>query len=190
MTKEQLRKKYKKLRATLSETEREEASIAIANQSLQLDIWHYNYYHIFLPIEKHNEVNTAYLLSVLSGKDKNILVPKSDFRDTSMKSILLLDNTKFIKTEYGITEPTEGIEIASDKIAVVFVPLLGYDLQGNRVGYGKGFYDRFLSSCKADVLKIGLSFFDPEENIKDKEDSDIALDYCITSKRIWKFSST
>ena len=75
----------------------------------------------------------------------------------------------------------------TNKIEVVFVPLLGYDLKGNRVGYGKGFYDRFLSECKPETLKIGLSFFEPEELITDVFVEDVKLDYCVTPKETYQF---
>jgi 5-formyltetrahydrofolate cyclo-ligase len=104
-----------------------------------------------------------------------------------MTHFLLTDNTKFQKNEYNIYEPVDGIEVPSSKMDVVFVPLLAYDKSGNRVGYGKGFYDKFLSQCKAEVVKIGLSFFEPEELIEDVSPSDIKLDYCVTPETIHKF---
>jgi 5-formyltetrahydrofolate cyclo-ligase len=67
------------------------------------------------------------------------------------------------------------------------VPLLAYDLKGNRVGYGKGYYDRFLAECRPDALKIGFSYFEPEEQINDTEDFDIPLNYCVTPHRCYEF---
>jgi 5-formyltetrahydrofolate cyclo-ligase len=67
------------------------------------------------------------------------------------------------------------------------VPLLAFDIKGNRVGYGKGFYDKFLSECKPETIKIGLSFFDAEEIVEDTSIKDIQLDYCVTPNRIYKF---
>lgn len=75
----------------------------------------------------------------------------------------------------------------TSKIDVVFVPLLAYDNKGNRVGYGKGFYDHFLSECREDVVKIGLSFFEPEEAIEDVSATDIRLDYCVTPMTVYNF---
>jgi 5-formyltetrahydrofolate cyclo-ligase len=74
----------------------------------------------------------------------------------------------------------DGLEVPVSKIDVVFVPLLAFDKNGNRVGYGKGFYDNFLAKCREDVIKIGLSFFEPEEIIDDVFKTDIRLDYCVT----------
>ncbi len=191
MNKKELRQKYKTLRQQLSENEIEEKSLQIANQLIRLDIWEHNFYHIFLPIEIHKEVNTEYILQVLAGKDKNIVISKSDFETREMTHFLLTDSTKISKNEYGIPEPIEteinGIEINSKKIDVVFVPLLAFDEKGHRVGYGKGFYDKFLSECKPEVLKIGLSFFESETIISDVLATDIQLDLCVTPSKIHNF---
>ncbi len=185
--KQELRKKYKALRNALKQDEQDELSLAIANQALSLDIWDYDFYHIFLPIERLREINTEFLLSILAGKDKNIVLSSSNFKDSSMKHYLLTDSTKLIVNKYGIPEPAAGIEIPAINIDVVFIPLLAYDQEGNRVGYGKGFYDRFLSQCKRDVVKVGLSFFEPEKEIIVKNSQDIALNSCITPKKVYHF---
>ena len=173
MNKMNLRKKYKAFRLQLSEEELEDKSLAIANRLLQLDIWDYTYFHLFLTIEEQKEVDTEFVLQILAGKDKEIVVAKSNFDTLKMTHYLLTDNTKFQKNEYNIYEPVDGIEVPNSKIDVVFVPLLAYDNTGNRVGYGKGFYDHFLSECREDVVKIGLSFFPPEEKIEDVSESDV-----------------
>jgi 5-formyltetrahydrofolate cyclo-ligase len=188
MTKGELRKIYKAKRKALSENDIEDFSLAISNQLLQLPIWEYSFYHIFLAIEEQNEVNTDYILNILSGKDKNILISKSDFKTGEMTHFLLTDSTPIKKNSYNIPEPVHGIEILNNKIDVVFIPLLAFDKQGNRVGYGKGFYDRFLSQCKPETKKIGLSFFEAEDNnIADIFESDMRLDYCVTPNRIYSF---
>ncbi|PKB16875.1 5-formyltetrahydrofolate cyclo-ligase [Flavobacterium sp. 5] len=187
MLKKALRTKYKELRKELSEIEIEEKSLAIANGVLPLPIWDKTYFHIFLPIVEHKEVDTEFILHLLSGKDKEILISKSDFETRGMTHFLLTDNTRIQKNEYNIPEPIDGIEVPSKKIDVVFVPLLAFDKKGNRVGYGKGFYDKFLSECKPETIKIGLSFFDPEELISDVFESDILLDYCVTPSGVFTF---
>ncbi len=188
MLKNELRKKYKALRNELSEDNIEDYSISIANQLLKLPIWYHAFYHIFLTIEAQKEVNTDYILNVLSGKDKHIVISKSDFNTGTMTNFLMTDSTVIKKNKYDIPEPLDGIEISDSKIEVVFVPLLAFDSKGNRVGYGKGFYDRFLKNCKPETLKIGLSFFEAEDKIEDVFDSDIGLDYCVTPHKIFSFS--
>lgn len=187
MIKKELRAKYKLLRNTISDTKLEEMSLAIANQILTLPIWDKTYFHVFLPISEQKEVNTEYILHLLAGKDKEIVVSKSDFQTREMTHFLLTDNTKIKKNEYNIPEPIDGLEVPVSKIEVVFVPLLAFDKKGNRVGYGKGFYDAFLSKCKKETIKIGLSFFEAEEQIEDIFENDVQLDYCVTPNGVYQF---
>jgi 5-formyltetrahydrofolate cyclo-ligase len=187
MLKKALRLHYKTIRKQLSENQLEEMSLAVANNVLTLPVWEKTYFHIFLPIEAHNEVNTEFILHLLSGKDKEIAISKSDFETRNMTHFLLTDNTKIKKNEYNIPEPVDGIEVPAKKIEVVFIPLLAYDKLGNRVGYGKGFYDKFLSECQPETIKIGLSFFEPEEQITDVFETDVKLDYCVTPNAVFKF---
>lgn len=188
MTKSELRRLYKQKRQELSSEIIETDSLAIANQLLQLPIWEHSFYHIFLSITEHKEINTDYILNILAGKDKNSVVSKSDFKSMKMTNYLLLDSTVIKKNTWNIPEPVDGIEIDAKKIEVVFVPLLAFDKLGHRVGYGKGFYDKFLSECPSQTLKIGLSFFEAEEKIEDVFTTDIALDYCVTPNKIYSFS--
>lgn len=194
MTKKELRQKYKNLRQILSKNEIEKLSLDIANNVLKLDnlpngrkVWDKTYYHIFLPIKEKNEVDTEYILHLLQGKDKEIIVSKSNFETLEMKHFLLTDNTKIQKNDYNIPEPLNGLEVPISVIDVVFVPLLAFDKNGNRVGYGKGFYDKFLSECKPETIKIGLSFFEPENLILDFYENDIRLDYCVTPTKVYYF---
>lgn len=187
MIKSELRKKYKTLRDDLSTNQVDDLSLSIANQLLKLDIWHFTFFHIFLSIEEKKEINTDYILNILSGKDKNIVISKSSFSTGLMTHFLLTDNTIIKKNSYNIPEPMDGIEITPKNLEVVFVPLLAFDEQGNRVGYGKGFYDRFLSECKQETIKIGLSFFEAETELINHSENDVKLDYCITPKQIYSF---
>lgn len=190
MNKKELRAKYKALRQELSPEEIEDKSLAIANRILQLDVWEKTYFHLFLTIEEQNEVETEFILQILAGKDKEIVVAKSNFETREMTNYLLTDNTKFQKNEYNIYEPVDGIEVPNAKIEVVFVPLLAFDKKGNRIGYGKGFYDTFLSKCNEDVIKIGLSFFEAEEIMEGILETDIRLDYCVTPRTNYTFRET
>lgn len=187
MNKKDLRLKYKNLRQALLPEEAEDKSLAIANRLLQLNIWSKTYFHLFLTMENQKEVHTDFILNILAGKDKEVIVSRSDFERMAMVHYLLTDNTKLMVSQYGIPEPVDGIEVPSNKIDVVFVPLLVFDQKGHRVGYGKGFYDRFLNECKPDVIKIGLSFFEAEEELIEANDTDVPLDYCVTPLRVYKF---
>ena len=187
MNKNTLRQTYIQARQGLSEEEIDDKSLAIANQALRLPIWDKSNYHLFLSIVAKKEINTDYLLQVLAGKDKNIVLSKSDFKTGDMQHFLLTDNTVLRVNSYGIPEPEGGIQIQENQLDVVFVPLLAFDQHGNRVGYGKGFYDRFLEKCKPEVIKVGLSFFEAVPSITEVSDLDIGLDYCITPEHIYTF---
>ena len=188
MTKAELRKTYKLKRQELSSELIEDLSLQIANRLLSLPIWEFSFYHLFLSIEEHKEINTNYILNILSGKDKNIVISKSNFITGNLTHYLLTDNTVIKKNAYNIPEPVDGIEIPNQKLDVVFVPLLAFDSLGHRVGYGKGFYDTFLAECKPETLRIGLSFFEAETKIKDVFEGDVPLDYCITPTKVYKFN--
>jgi len=187
MLKHELRIKYRKLRAGVTPLQASDLSMAMANQSLQIPIWDFFYYHIFLSIESQREVDTLPLITVLQAKDKQVIVPKVSGPD-SMEHYLLTDATRLKKNRWDIPEPVDGIQVPEKKIDLVFLPLLAFDLEGNRVGYGKGFYDIFLERCRKDVVKVGLSFFGAEESpITGLHEHDEKLDYCITPDRIYAF---
>jgi 5-formyltetrahydrofolate cyclo-ligase len=186
MLKKDLRLKYSRLRNSITPTLLSQKSITIANSVLQLPIWKNQYFHIFLPIENKTEIDTEGIISILLGFDKNVIVPKI-ISKTELEHYLLTDNTKFTTNSLNIPEPVDGIKVLPNKLDVVFIPLLAFDKFGNRIGYGKGYYDRFLSQCKADVVKIGLSFFEPEDLIEDISPTDIPLDYCVTPTKTYTF---
>ncbi|SDS54282.1 5-formyltetrahydrofolate cyclo-ligase [Winogradskyella sediminis] len=187
MNKALLRQKYKTLRQELSHSQIDDYSLAIANQLLTVDIWDKSFYHVFLTIEEQKEINTDYILNILAGKDKSIIISKSHFEDYSMSHYLLTDNTKLKKSKYNVPEPVDGIAIQPSQLEVVFIPLLAYDKTGNRIGYGKGFYDRFLIQCKPETVKIGLSFFAAENAIFKASKDDVRLDYCVTPSEVFQF---
>jgi len=188
MTKNDLRKKYKQLRTHLSIEEVNLKSLAIANQLLTINIWNNFYYHIYLTIPESKEVNTDYILNILAGKDKHIIISKSNFKTLNLENYLLTDSTIIKPNHWNIPEPTDGIIIENSKIDVVFVPLLCFDQNGHRVGYGKGFYDNFLSDCSSQIIKIGLSIFESDDYIDDIYKGDIPLNLCVTPTKIHHFN--
>jgi 5-formyltetrahydrofolate cyclo-ligase len=190
MTKQELRKLYKQKRLALTATERLKLDDLILIQLQRLSL-HNDISTIlsFWPIEKHAEVNTLLLTRYFEVSIPNVRVafPVIDLVTNEMQAIEVHEETDFVENNLGIPEPEEGDEIAPEDLDVVFVPLLAYDEKGNRVGYGKGFYDRFLSRCKADVITIGFSYFDAEQQINDTDRFDVPLNYCITPDKIYEF---
>lgn len=188
MLKREIRAHYPRLRSNIPPDILHKKSLSIANQLLHIPVWQNDFFHIFLTIPEKKEVDTSCIIPVLQGRDKHIVVPKV-INDTELSHYLLTDNTPLKKNKWNIPEPVEGIAIDEQQLDVVFVPLLAFDESGYRVGYGKGYYDRFLAKCRTDIIKVGVSFFPPIKRISDREEHDVALDYCITPEAIYDFSS-
>lgn len=186
MLKKDLRALYLGKRLQYSTQSLQSESLTISNSLLALPIWSYTNYHIFLSIDRKSEIDTNFILSILQGKDKNVIIPKM-IKGYALENYLLTDNTTLKKNKWGVPEPIDGIKVEPSFIDAVFVPLLAFDKKGNRVGYGKGYYDNFLNNCKPEVLKIGLSLFEAEEQITDVYENDIPLDYCVTPKKTYIF---
>ena len=187
MNKKALRTLYKQKRAAIPAEQQALLSQQIALQTLQLPIWDKLVFHSFLSITSFGEVDTSYLIRLLQEREKTLVVSRTLMETVRMEHFLYDPNQIEANNKWHIPEPQGGIPIKSEEIEVVFVPLLAYDTAGNRIGYGKGFYDNFLGECKADTLKIGLSFFPPESHIEDVREGDIPLNYVVTPKGVFKF---
>jgi 5-formyltetrahydrofolate cyclo-ligase len=182
MRKQELRKIYKQKRKKLSAFEIDCCQENIYQQVFKIDFRKINTIHIFLSIERLLEVNTNPIIDFLLLKNKTVVVSVSDFSKNTLTHFLFDRKTKLKVSSYGIPEPVNGIEIDPEKIDLVFVPLLISDEKNYRVGYGKGFYDRFLSECRSDVKTIGLNFFKPIDCIEDVNEFDIPLNQVIYPK--------
>ena len=182
MKKQELRKIYKQKRRNLSTVEVDKLQENIYQQVFEFDYSSIETIHIFLSIEKLLEINTNPIIDFLLLKNKTIVVSVSDFSTNTLKHFLFDRNTKLKVSSFGIPEPINGIEIDAKEIDLVFVPLLISDEKKYRVGYGKGFYDRFLAECRTDVKTIGLNFFQPIYTIEDINEFDIPLHQVIYPK--------
>ena len=191
MIKSQLRKYYLANRKTISAEE-----IVIKSQQIT-DLFFQNFdllkvenIHIFLPIIKHNEINTWLIIRRLQQNFPKItiLIPKIIPESFEIENFLL-DEKKLVVNPWGILEPSgENQEkIEQKEIDLVIIPLLVFDKNGNRVGYGKGFYDRFLQQCNPKILKIGVCLEEAIETIEDVDEFDIKMDFCITPDKIYRF---
>lgn len=190
MNKPGLRKLFQEKRNALNEQEQEKLLDQVIQQILLLPLDTYRLVHIFLPIRKKKEIDTFRIIDALKANYPNlqICVPRSDFSTHTLTHVLYNGQSELRENEYGITEPVNGVVTDPREIDIVFTPLLAFDKKGYRVGYGKGFYDRFLAECKPDVIKTGLSFFDAVDEISDVNAFDIRLDHCITPEKIYSFN--
>ena len=188
MTKSELRKLYSQRRFSLDEAECLRFSRQICDQFFShIDLSSINIIHIYLPIEKNKEPNTWLILDQIKKEFPKIRIALPRVRNNSLENFFFEGPDQLEKNNWGIPEPKQGILTSSDKIDLVIVPLVAFDRSGNRVGYGKGFYDKFLKECRPNCMKVGLSFFEPIEKIIDVEEFDIALTHCITPTQLYQF---
>ena len=187
ISKPYLRKLFLQKRKALSDRETKEFNKKINlhfDSFLRQDI---KTVHIYLPIRSKVEIDTWPLIHGLWTRNIQVVVPVMDPHKNTISSMLLTKDTQLVENEWKIPEPLHSPEIDEKEIDAVFVPLLAFDKKGYRVGYGKGYYDAFLASMNHEILKIGLSFFPPVDQISDIDPWDISLDFCITPDTIIKF---
>jgi len=190
MTKDRLREQFLLKRKKLSNLQ--EKSRAISQQFFKFfDLSEIKRLHIFLPILRQNEINTWFIVDEIRQNYSHIIpiVSRSKFETCSMESYVLDSDTKIVENDWGIPEPIHAIKCPDDTIDMVLIPLLCFDRQGFRVGYGKGFYDRFLANCREDIIKVGLSLFESVDEIDDVDEYDVRMDFCVMSDRVLLFNN-
>lgn len=188
MNKEQLRKDYRTKRNLLSNTDIKRLSLEISNQLKSNFIFKNKLIHTFLSIESLKEIDTKIINDFLFLTNCKIATSITQFKPFLLNHSLISSTTKYQLDKYQIPIPINKTPINIDDIDIVLIPLLAFDKNGNRLGYGKGLYDSFLKDCKTECLKIGLSFFEAHHELIDSESHDIKLDYCITPNNIYNFS--
>jgi 5-formyltetrahydrofolate cyclo-ligase len=189
MTKSELRKLYKEKRNGLSELTVRKMQDLLLIQFQKLDLPFITTMHSYLPVMNSREPDPQNIIRWLSFRNPGMIcaVPVADFLSKEMKHIVYNENTELQLNHFDIPEPVSGEELDAETFDLVLTPLLAFDKAGYRVGYGKGFYDRFLAKCREDVISVGLSFFDAEHLIEDTNTFDKRLDFCITPERIYEF---
>jgi len=189
MSKNELRKIYLAKRKALSDVERVRQSQEIAERFFErFSLEEIRVLHVFLTIERNREIETGFIYKRV-WKDFphiEIVVPRVNAQTMTLEHLKFGADTKLEKNTWNIFEPAESESIEIQNIDAVLVPLLCFDERGFRVGYGKGFYDKFLSECRADCLKIGLSYFAPIKEIPDAQSFDVKLDFCVTPNKIFE----
>jgi 5-formyltetrahydrofolate cyclo-ligase len=189
MLKEEARINIKERRKALSLQQRVKLDdlLLIQLQSAQLPF--ISFLLSYWPLEEAHEPNTHLFSDYLEFLNPGIVVcyPKTNFIELTIQAVQTNDDTRFRKNQYNIYEPEPGDLISPASLDIIFVPLLTFDKKGIRVGYGKGFYDRFLTACRKDCLKIGFSYFEPFDSIDDTHEFDLPLDLCVTPTTVYAF---
>ncbi|HVX51777.1 MAG TPA: 5-formyltetrahydrofolate cyclo-ligase [Chitinophagaceae bacterium] len=189
MTKAELRKIYKQKRKDIPAKDKLKLDDLLLIQFQQMYFPQVSLLLTYWPLDRHIEPNThlfsGYLRHTIPGL--GIAYPVMDMATGTFKPVLVKEETTYVTNSYGITEPKEGQVIDAMDIDLVLVPMLACDIEGYRVGYGKGFYDRFLTACRGDVITVGFSYFEPVDKIDDTQSFDVPLNYCVTTEAVYEF---
>lgn len=191
MKKNELRKLYLQKRMALSEAEFLELNRKVVEQFFAgIDLSFIKVVHTFLPIEKQREVNTWLIIERIRREFPNIRlsVPRVNNQTASIDSFYYEGIHQLEKNTWDILEPKQGVPTPVEKIDAMLIPLLTVDKHGNRVGYGRGFYDKFLDSCPDTIQRIGLSLFPVVDRVDDVSSYDIPLHWVVTPDEVLKLS--
>jgi 5-formyltetrahydrofolate cyclo-ligase len=189
LTKKDIRKEYLEKRLNLPDDVIATLNRELLDQCRRLDYSAFKMAHIFLPITEKREVDTHALVNWAREVYPSLewVLSRSDMRHASMEHFLWKRDTVLVKNAYGIPEPAGGTMVQPADMDLVFVPMLAFDMQGQRVGYGKGMYDRFLKQCSPTVTTVGLSLFEPVTAITDMGENDVPLHLVVTPQTIYDF---
>ena len=143
----------------------------------------------YAAMDHNNEVDTDTIVDYLSFRNPGLQIayPVCDFSNWTMDAKVIKEGEDFVQNRFGTWEPGEGETMLPGEIDLIIVPLLCFDSKGFRVGYGKGFYDKFFRHTSPECIKIGLSYFDAIDKIEDSSEFDVPLNYCITPGRLYEF---
>ena len=181
-----LRKAFKEKRSKINLSQYQYLCKCIYNNLIKLEIWDKDFFHIYLSNDSKKEVSTDDIVRLLIKKNKKVIVPK--IYDEQLIHFEIDLNTEFIINNLGIREPIIDVEFDKSIIEIIIVPLLVFDRKGHRVGYGRGYYDKFMIDSPNNVVKIGLSLFEPVDEINNIYENDIKLNFVITPSKTYSFN--
>lgn len=197
MTKEDIRKEARQKRALLDPAEVESGSRKIASLLFsRIPVHRFSVVHVFLPIRKNREPDTFPILETLQKDFPAAIYISKSLENGEMLHVPYTSGLVLKMNRWGIDEPLDLSHALDSEVffqtfpsenILVLVPLLAFDKEGHRVGYGKGYYDRFLSRSGINTTKIGLSLLEPVEQISNSSPLDIRMDYCITPGKVWQW---
>lgn len=189
MFKKQARKLFREKREAISTTDRMKWDDLLLIQFQSQNLPYVEFVLSFYPIEEYKEINSFLITDYLHFRNPNLKIcyPKMLQDNGEMQAVICNADSAFESNEYGIMEPVDTDIALPGELDMILIPLLAFDEYGFRVGYGKGYYDRYLKHCRKDCLKIGLSYFDAIDRVEDTADFDVPLDICITPQRTYVF---
>lgn len=189
MIKKELRKQFLQLRLSLSLQEKHRLAAMMLEQFSAIAFHQIKMAMGYLAIEEKNELSPHFFEEMLeiNNPDIQVCYPAANAENLNMTVFAANEDLEIGIGPYNIPQPISGKTIQPEQIDLIFVPLLAFDKKGFRVGYGKGYYDRFITHCKPNIITVGLSFYDAVETISDTSPFDIPLTHCITPNQVYVF---
>jgi len=189
MMKKALRGDYLQKRLQLSEQEWNDLSMQMLEHFKSIQLPPVKYLLSYYPLTERREFDISLCDQVIQSINQDVKIgwPRIESDMENMESFQVTGDGLYAKNKFNILEPINGEWIPPELIDLAFVPLVAFDRQGFRIGYGKGFYDRYLPRCRPSLPKIGFSYFEPVELIRDVSEFDVPLSLCITPSGIYEF---
>lgn len=187
MTKKEIRKKYLEMRKTLSNDEVLSLSKQIFENFIKtFEVKEGQKAHVFISIEKLKEVQTGLFIDYFLKNKVDIYLPK--MVGDEIIAVPLNETSRMKVNSWGIAEPETNEDAGLKDFDYIITPLLYCDAKGNRVGFGKGYYDNFFSKINSDCKKIGVGFYNPAEKVSDINMHDVPVDYLVTPMAVLSFN--
>ncbi|MCK9408173.1 MAG: 5-formyltetrahydrofolate cyclo-ligase [Bacteroidetes bacterium] len=177
-----LREELKGKRLEISKNEVQKRSKLIVEELLSLpDFFRADIVHTYIST-KNNEVDTHDLIRLLLKQKKRVVVPIADKATKTMRHSELFSLSELVGGAYGILEPRMCRPVPVSDLQVVIVPALAVDRKGHRLGFGAGFYDRFLHDVKLPTIALAYDFQVIDE--VPQEPTDVPVSYVVTDREI------
>jgi 5-formyltetrahydrofolate cyclo-ligase len=189
MNKREIRKIYAEKRKQLSAEEVQRLTNAMVGRFSEIELDNFKTVLSYSPMERRSEFNISLCEKILTDRHRETRIAHPRIIEDSnfMEAVVVGSDTRYIHNSWAVSQPTHGEILTPESFDLVLVPLLAFDDKGFRVGYGKGFYDRWLAQCRPGIRKIGFSFFEAVGAISDINEFDVPLDLCITPMRVYEF---
>lgn len=177
MTKTEIRQETQKKRAALTTKEIENQSTGIVTQILEFPLFR-DAGSIAIYFATEDEINIEPILDAALASKTSVYCPYFDKKTNNYTWAHIKNKDSLISSKYGILQPEFAITTDTIDVGVIIVPGLAFDRFGNRVGHGKGIYDRLLSQAQG--IKVGICLACQLQPRIPKEEHDISMDYIVT----------
>lgn len=186
-TKGEIRKKILSIRNDMTNQSVLEKSRIIINK-LKLRKEYKESQTVFIYMDFKNEVKTLYLIKEMINEKKRVIIPYTDVQNTVIIPVELKDVDKDLKlSSFGYLEPKEEkiVPVEASEFDLIVVPGVAFDKKLNRIGFGKGYYDRILAKKRNGVKAVAIAYEYQVLDEIEREEHDIKMDMIITEKNIY-----